>query len=340
MRPSSTGSMLRPARARGSRRWWSSTAMLQRRRPVAYAAPPSWLSQPAVEPAPAADTHRDDMAFWMYSSGSTGRPKGIVHLQHDMAYTHASYARHLLKLTDERHMLLGAQDLLRLWARQLDYLSVRRRRCERAAAGPARARGHLRDDRPVSADACSSACRRSTPASPRRPRRRDADLSSLRLAVSAAEVLSAEVFNAWKALSGLEIMEGLGSTEALHIYLSNTAEMKKLGRRRQARPGLRGGAQGQRRPRGGRRRGGHPVGARPLQQPRLLEPARQDRRDHARGRLDLLPATASCAMPTASTSSAAAPTTSSRWRASGSIRWRSSCASPTIRPCASAPCWP
>ena len=56
-----------------------------------------------------------------------------------------------------------------------------------------------------------------------------ADLSSLRLAVSAAEVLSAEVFNAWKALSGLEIMEGLGSTEVLHIYLSNTPEMQKLG---------------------------------------------------------------------------------------------------------------
>jgi acyl-coenzyme A synthetase/AMP-(fatty) acid ligase len=38
----------------------------------------------------AADTHRNEMAFWMYSSGSTGRPKGIVHLQHDMAYTNES----------------------------------------------------------------------------------------------------------------------------------------------------------------------------------------------------------------------------------------------------------
>jgi len=46
---------------------------------------------------------------------------------------------------------------------------------------------------------------------------------------SAAEVLSAEVFNAWKAISGLDIMEGLGSTEVLHIYLSNTPELRKLG---------------------------------------------------------------------------------------------------------------
>jgi acyl-coenzyme A synthetase/AMP-(fatty) acid ligase len=56
-----------------------------------------------------------------------------------------------------------------------------------------------------------------------------ADFSSLRLALSAAEVLSADVFNGWKKLTGLEIVEGLGSTEALHIYLSNHPERKKLG---------------------------------------------------------------------------------------------------------------
>jgi acetyl-CoA synthetase len=56
-----------------------------------------------------------------------------------------------------------------------------------------------------------------------------ADFSSLRMALSAAEVLSADVFNGWKALTGLEIIEGLGSTEALHIYLSNRPEKKKLG---------------------------------------------------------------------------------------------------------------
>src|SRR5438045_5843897 len=44
-----------------------------------------------------ADTDRNEMAFWMYSSGSTGRPKGIVHLQHDMAYTDAAFARNVLK---------------------------------------------------------------------------------------------------------------------------------------------------------------------------------------------------------------------------------------------------
>src|SRR5258707_1091938 len=45
-----------------------------------------------------AGTDRNEMAFWMYSSGSTGRPKGIVHLQHDMAYSDAAFARNVLKL--------------------------------------------------------------------------------------------------------------------------------------------------------------------------------------------------------------------------------------------------
>src|ERR1043166_9710636 len=46
--------------------------------------------------------------------------------------------------------------------------------------------------------------------------------------ISAAEILSAEGFGGWKALTGIEIVEGLGSTEVLHVYLSNTTEHKRL----------------------------------------------------------------------------------------------------------------
>src|ERR1700733_3569065 len=67
-----------------------------------HAVPNAIVAEPWRQGFPAdvaeADTHRNEMAFWMYSSGSTGRPKGIVHLQHDMAYSEAAFARHVLKL--------------------------------------------------------------------------------------------------------------------------------------------------------------------------------------------------------------------------------------------------
>ena len=72
------------------------------------------------------------------------------------------------------------------------------------------------------------------------PDARAADLSSLRLCVSAAEMLSQPKFSTrGRQISGLEIMEGLGSSEVLHIYLSNTADSEKAWCGRQARARLR-----------------------------------------------------------------------------------------------------
>jgi benzoate-CoA ligase family protein len=186
-----------------------------------------WLSQPA--PAlDAADTHRDDMAFWMYSSGSTGRPKGIVHLQHDMAYTHWSYARHLLDLSEDDICFsvpkiffaygLGNSITFPFAAGASSVLLPGQPKPAAIFDAIARYRPTVFFGLPTLYTALTSS-----------PEAGTADLSSLRLSVSAAEVLSAEVFNAWKAISGLEIMEGLGSTEVLHIYLSNTPTQKKPG---------------------------------------------------------------------------------------------------------------
>ena len=176
----------------------------------------------------AADTGRDDMAFWMYSSGSTGRPKGIVHLQHDMAYTHLSYARHLLALTPDDICFsvpkiffaygLGNSITFPFAAGASSVLLPGQPKPAAIFETIARYRPTVFFGLPTLYTALTKA-----------PEAKGADLSSLRLSVSAAEVLSAEVFNAWKALSGLDIMEGLGSTEALHIYLSNTPAQKKLG---------------------------------------------------------------------------------------------------------------
>jgi benzoate-CoA ligase family protein len=186
-----------------------------------------WLSQPAPV-LDAADTHRDDMAFWMYSSGSTGRPKGIVHLQHDMAYTHWSYARHLLDLSADDICFsvpkiffaygLGNSITFPFAAGASSVLLPGQPKPAAIFDAIARYRPTAFFGLPTLYTALTNA-----------PEAASADLSSLRLAVSAAEVLSADVFNAWKAISGLEIMEGLGSTEALHIYLSNAPTQKKSG---------------------------------------------------------------------------------------------------------------
>ena len=119
-------------------------------------------------------------------------------------------------------------------------------------------------------------------------------------------MLSADVFNGWKALTGLEIIEGLGSTEALHIYLSNRPE-KKTRRGGPARFRLRDPAQDK----DGREVGDNEEGIlwvrgdsnTPLYWNRPDKSA-----ETIRDGGGSTPATAFCAMPTVSTSSAAAPT--------------------------------
>jgi acetyl-CoA synthetase len=175
-----------------------------------------------------ADTHRNEMAFWMYSSGSTGRPKGIVHLQHDMAYSEAAFARHVLKLKpDDIGFSVPKIFFAYGFGNSINFpFSVG-------------ATTLLLPGQPKPA-AIFEAIERFRPSVffglptlytllTKAEGAAAADFSSLRMALSAAEVLSAEVFNGWKTLTGLEIVEGLGSTEALHIYLSNLPDKKKLG---------------------------------------------------------------------------------------------------------------
>jgi benzoate-CoA ligase family protein len=175
-----------------------------------------------------ADTHRNEMAFWMYSSGSTGRPKGIVHLQHDMAYSDSAFGRNVLKLVPDDICFsvpklffaygfgnsitfpfsVGAATLLLPGQPKADaiFAAIERYRPTVFFGLPTLYTALTKADGAVATD-----------------------FSSLRLSMSAAEVLSADVFNGWKTLTGIEIVEGLGSTEALHIYLSNRPEAKKLG---------------------------------------------------------------------------------------------------------------
>jgi benzoate-CoA ligase family protein len=186
-----------------------------------------WLPGFAAELAEA-DTHRNEMAFWMYSSGSTGRPKGIVHLQHDMAYSEQAFARNVLKLkpgdicfsVPKMFFAYGFGNSITFpFSAGATTLLLPG---QPKPAGIFEAIGRFRPSVFFGLPTLYTSLTKAEGAE-------NADFSSLRMALSAAEVLSSDVFNGWKTLTGLEIVEGLGSTEALHIYLSNTPEQKKLG---------------------------------------------------------------------------------------------------------------
>ena len=194
--------------------------------PHAIAAEP-WLNGFASELAEA-DTHRNEMAFWMYSSGSTGRPKGIVHLQHDMAYSNEAFAKNLLKLKPGDICFsvpkiffaygFGNSITFPFSAGAATLLLPGQPKPAAIFEAIGRYRPSVFFGLPTLYTLLTKA-----------EGAEQADFSSLRMSLSAAEVLSSEVFNGWKALTGIEIMEGLGSTEVLHIYLSNLPDRKKLG---------------------------------------------------------------------------------------------------------------
>lgn len=184
----------------------------------------------AAQPAELAccDTHRDEMAFWMYSSGSTGRPKGVVHLQHDMPYTFESYGRRVLGIREDDVVFSPPKIFFAYgFGNSLTFpfsvgatavLHPGRPDPEAVLATIERHRPTILFGLPTLYNALVV-----HPGSERR------DLSSLRLCLSAAEVLSAEVFREWERRTGLRIVEGLGSTEVLHIYLSNRVDKQVIG---------------------------------------------------------------------------------------------------------------
>lgn len=186
-----------------------------------------WLPQFPVDLAEA-PTHRNEMAFWMYSSGSTGRPKGIVHLQHDMAYSEVAFAQNVLKLTPD-DICFSVPKIFFAYgfgnSVSFPFSAGAATLLLPGQPKPAGIFAAIEQYKPTVFFGLPTLYTSLTKAEGAKL----TNFSSLRMALSAAEVLSADVFHGWKTLTGLEIVEGLGSTEVLHIYLSNRPEHKKLG---------------------------------------------------------------------------------------------------------------
>jgi benzoate-CoA ligase family protein len=169
---------------------------------------------------PAADTHRDDMAFWLYSSGSTGRPKGVVHLHHDLDCTYETYGRHVLQIR-ESDVTFSTTKLFHAYGLgnnlTFPYSAGATTVLMTGPPKPDRVLGTVERFRPTlffSVPALFAGMLKDPSAHAR-------DLSSVRFCVSAAEALPEAVQGRWRETFGLEILDGIGSTEMLHIFCSN-----------------------------------------------------------------------------------------------------------------------
>jgi benzoate-CoA ligase len=170
-----------------------------------------------------ADTTPDDACFWLYSSGTTGFPKGAVHLQHDMLYCAETYGAQVLGSTEkDRHFTvsplfhaygLGNGVFFPFYVGASSVLKPER-------STPELVYQLITTERPTvlfTAPTFYAALLAYPEAGFRY------DLSSLRFAVSAGEALPKPLFDAWKKRFGTEILDGIGSTEMLHIFISNRA---------------------------------------------------------------------------------------------------------------------
>jgi benzoate-CoA ligase family protein len=174
----------------------------------------------------AESTHRDGPAFWLYSSGSTGRPKACVHLQHDMVVCAELFGKGVLGITDRDRTFsvaklffayglgnalsfpfaVGATTVLMPGppTAQNVYATIERHRPTLFYSVPTGYGMMLAQARAAGA----------IPAT-------DFDLSSIRLAVSAGEALPPALFARFKQRFGVDVLDGIGSTEALHMFISN-----------------------------------------------------------------------------------------------------------------------
>ena len=190
---------------------------------------------PVREPA---DTSRDDVALWGYTSGSTGRPKAAVHLQHDLV--------HAAELVGRGVFGIGPDDLVLSASKLFFAFGLGNSLYFPALAGaasvlvperldPERLLATVAAERPTHLFAVATVYARllQVPGAARR-----FDLGSLRVCVSSGEALPPAVFQGWRERFGLELLDVVGSTEALHDYLANRPGAARAGSSGQVIPGF------------------------------------------------------------------------------------------------------
>ncbi len=184
---------------------------------------------PANRPA---DTAADDAGFWLYSSGSTGRPKGTVHSHANPYWTAELYGRRILQLTADDVCFSAAKLFFAYglgngltFPMSVGATTVLMTERPTPEATFRRWTGQLGGVRPTVFFGAPTGFAGML-AHPGLPA---ASSVSLRLISSAGEALPADVGERFKRHFGLDIVDGIGSTEMLHIYLSNRPDRVRYG---------------------------------------------------------------------------------------------------------------
>ena len=193
-------------------------------------------SSPTLEAAP---TSKDDAAFWLYSSGSTDRPKACVHLQHDMVVSSEAYAKGILNITESDRCFsvsklffaygLGNGLYFPLSVGATSILLPGPPRPERVFEVIERYRPTLFFSVPSNYARLLAHTRAGS---------LDFDLSSIRWGISAGEALPAVIFHRFQERFGVQILDALGSTEALHMMIANRPGHVRPGSSGQIIPGF------------------------------------------------------------------------------------------------------
>lgn len=176
------------------------------------------LDKPVVFDA--VKTGRDDVALLGFTSGTTGEPKATMHFHRDLLIIADAYAREVLEVTPD-DIFVGSPPLAFTFG--LGGLAIFPLRFGATAtllenASPPNLIEIIETYKATISFTAPTAYRAMM-----RAMDDGADLSSLRLAVSAGETLPAPVFEEWVSKTGKPILDGIGSTEMLHIFLSNRA---------------------------------------------------------------------------------------------------------------------
>lgn len=196
------------------------------------------LVQQAPGTSMMADTHKHDVAGWLFTSGSTGRPKAAVHFHEDYAFNVEAYAKGVLGIRED-DVTLGVPKLFFGYATGTNLmfpfavggstaLFSERSTPEQVFAG-------IERYRPTILTSVPTMIGRMLALEEEQGRRHD--LSSLRLVLSAGEKLPEPLQRDWLARTGVEILDGIGSAELFHIYISNRPGAVRVGSLGQAVPG-------------------------------------------------------------------------------------------------------